>query len=104
MLDAPIKEKDIVIWKDMLDNKWYGPDPVIMRSRGAVCVFPQGQETPHWVPTRLTRSVEEATGHTEEEPDPLGDDPAVSDGMAAGTGGSETENSVCLPETHACSP
>ncbi|XP_017653280.1 uncharacterized protein LOC108490752, partial [Nannospalax galili] len=36
---VPIYEK--VKWKDVLDNQWKGPDPVLMRSRGAVCVFPQ---------------------------------------------------------------
>ena len=47
-----------VMWKDVLDNNWYGPDPVIQRSRGAVCVFPQDRTDPIWVPERLTRRVE----------------------------------------------
>ena len=47
-----------VMWKDVLDNNWYGPDPVIQRSRGAVCVFPQDRADPIWVPERLTHRVE----------------------------------------------
>ncbi|KAL6076000.1 hypothetical protein STEG23_007607 [Scotinomys teguina] len=57
MLIKDRKHLDMVKWKDVLDNKWYGPDPVIMRSRRVVCVFPQNQENPHWVPSRLTRAV-----------------------------------------------
>ena len=49
--------KELVKWKDVLDNQWKGPDPILIRSRGAVCVFPQGQENPIWVPARLTRMV-----------------------------------------------
>lgn len=47
-------------WKNVLTNKWQGPDPVLTRSRGAVCVFPQNEDNPIWVPTRLTRIVKEA--------------------------------------------
>ena len=46
-----------VKWKDVLSNKWKGPDPILIRSRGAVCVFPQDGENPIWVPERLTRRV-----------------------------------------------
>ena len=42
--------KQDVKWKDVLTGKWYGPDPIISRSRGAVFVFPQGQENLIWVP------------------------------------------------------
>jgi len=42
------------------------PDPVLIRSRGAVCVFPQDNENPIWIPGRLTRSItasdQEGTG------------------------------------------
>lgn len=59
-----------VRWKDVLDNSGKGPDPVIARSRGAVCVFPQDQKDPIWVPERLTRKVhrQEEEGHTSTEP------------------------------------
>lgn len=53
---APVTKLDVK-WKDVLTNKWYGPDPVISRSRGAVCIFPQDKEDPIWVPERLTRKV-----------------------------------------------
>ena len=45
----------MVKWKDVLDNTWNGPDPVLMRSRGAVCVFPQESDQPLWIPECLTR-------------------------------------------------
>ena len=47
----PQSPNEMVKWKNVLDNKWYGPDPILIRSRGAVCVFPQGEENPLWVPT-----------------------------------------------------
>ncbi|KAL6058265.1 hypothetical protein STEG23_030902 [Scotinomys teguina] len=56
-----------VKWKDVLNNQWHGPDPVISRSRGAVCVFPQDQENPIWVPERLARVIH----HEDPAPDPL---------------------------------
>ena len=51
-MTSPILKQDVK-WKDVLTGKWYGPDPIISRSRGAVCVFPQGQEHPIWIPERL---------------------------------------------------
>lgn len=53
----PDRPKEMVKWKDVLTNKWKGPDPVLLRSRGAVCVFPQDEENPLWVPERLTRTI-----------------------------------------------
>lgn len=47
-----------VMWKDVLTNTWRGPDDVLTRSRGSLCVSPQGQE-PVWVPVRCTRTVED---------------------------------------------
>lgn len=38
--------KELVKWKDVLDNQWKGPDPILIRSRGAICVFPQDREDP----------------------------------------------------------
>ncbi|XP_066894747.1 igE-binding protein-like [Kogia breviceps] len=52
------KEYGTMMWKDVLSNQWKGPDRVIARSRGSLCVSPQDQD-PIWVPSRLTRSVEE---------------------------------------------
>jgi len=49
-----------VKWRDVLTGEWHGPDPVISRSRGAVCVFPQNQENPIWVPEHLTRRLSSA--------------------------------------------
>lgn len=53
----PHRPKELVKWKDVLTNEWKSPDPILIRSRGAVCVFPQNEENPFWVPERLTRTV-----------------------------------------------
>ncbi|XP_012892095.1 PREDICTED: uncharacterized protein LOC106001575 [Dipodomys ordii] len=83
MTRDPMDTKDMVMWKDVINNKWYGPDPVITRSRGAVCVFPQSQEVPHWVPTRLTRLVETAEEPPLEKEDPQNEDAIHSSPDAA---------------------
>lgn len=49
--------KDWVMWKDVLTKQWMGPHPVLRRTRGAVCVFPQDSDGPVWVPERLTRVI-----------------------------------------------
>ena len=62
----PKRPKELVKWKDVLSNSWRGPDPILIRSRGAVCVFPQDEQNPLWIPERLTRTVLEQkkdTGH-----------------------------------------
>ena len=38
----PQLSNEMVKWKNVLDNKWYGPDPILIRSRGAICVFSTG--------------------------------------------------------------
>ena len=53
----PQRPKDLVNWKDVLTNEWKGPDPILIRSRGAVCIFPQNEENPFWVPERLNRTI-----------------------------------------------
>ncbi|XP_063127946.1 uncharacterized protein LOC134481269 [Rattus norvegicus] len=50
---TPITNAEVK-WKDVLTDEWRGPDPMISRSRGAICVFPQNQGNPIWVPKRLT--------------------------------------------------
>jgi hypothetical protein len=55
-LNCPMKWSN---GKNVLDNKWYGPDPILIRSRGAICVFPQSEENPLLVPTRLTRTMKD---------------------------------------------
>ncbi|WP_254797612.1 hypothetical protein [Geopseudomonas aromaticivorans] len=34
---------------------WHGPDPVLAWARVSVCVFPQDQHDPLWIPERLSR-------------------------------------------------
>lgn len=48
-------QKGYVKWKDILTGLWHGPDPVLAWARGSVCVFPQDQQDPVWIPERLTR-------------------------------------------------
>jgi hypothetical protein len=55
----PQPPNEMVKWKNVLDNKWYGPDPILISSRGAIYVFPQGEENPLWVLKQLTRTVKD---------------------------------------------
>ncbi|CCD12801.1 unnamed protein product [Trypanosoma congolense IL3000] len=61
----PDRPNEMVKWKNVLDNKWYGPDPILIRSRGAVCVFPQNEDNPFWIPERLTRKIQTDQGNTD---------------------------------------
>lgn len=72
-------------WKDILTGCWKGPDPVLRWVRGSVCIFPQDQQTPVWVPERLTRVLQHASDaapprNDESEPSPNNKD---SDGKAS---------------------
>jgi hypothetical protein len=55
----------MIKWKDVLSNKWKGPDPILIRSRGAVFVFPQNEDNPFWIPERLTRKIQTGQGNTD---------------------------------------
>jgi hypothetical protein len=46
----PKLPNEMVKWKNVLDNEWYGPDPILIRSQGAICVFAQHEDNPFWVP------------------------------------------------------
>ena len=39
-------------WRDPLTRSWWGPNPVLRRGRGYVCLFPQDEKTPRCVPDR----------------------------------------------------
>lgn len=73
----------MVKWKDILTGLWRGPDPVLTWARGSVCVFPQDQQDPVWVPERLVRKVQ-----LEERPECQHDDPSAPplDELAGGNG------------------
>ena len=47
------------MWKDVLDGRWHGPDPVLVWARGSVCVFSQDHRQPLWVPEQLTRVLKD---------------------------------------------
>ena len=53
----PNRPREMIKWKDVLTGKWRGPDPILIRSRGVICVFPQEEDNPLWVPERLTRRI-----------------------------------------------
>lgn len=72
----PKRPKELVKWKDVLTNQWKGPDPILIRSRGAVCVFPQSEQNPFWIPERLTRSINQEDDHS---PDLSVDNPSAND-------------------------
>lgn len=63
----PQPPRELVKWKDVLTNTWKGPDPILIRSRGAVCVFPQNEDNPFWIPARLTRTLPEDRAQQQEE-------------------------------------
>lgn len=74
----PAKKESVqwIMWKDLQDNKWKGPFPLLRRARGAVCFFPQGATQPIWTPERRIRLL--AKGDDQQEPtkeptEPLGD-------------------------------
>lgn len=88
--------KEHVRWKDVLSNQWKGPDPVLVRSRGAVCVFPQDQENPIWIPARLTRTVKD-----HEAPASAVEDNALGDTDDSGNGGDQMGNHVDISIAYA---
>ena len=49
----PNRPREMIKWKDVLTRKWRGPDPILIRSRGVICVFPQEEDNPLWVPECL---------------------------------------------------
>ena len=74
-----------VLWKDVLEGTWKGPDPVIIWTRGSVCVFPQDQQNPVWVPERLIHRVENPGAEVQD--DRIASAPAVD--PTAGDSGAE---------------
>ncbi|KAL6061550.1 hypothetical protein STEG23_000993 [Scotinomys teguina] len=87
-----------VKWKDVLNNQWHGPDPVISRSRGAVCVFPQDQENPICIPERLTRFIhhEDPDPDTSDKPDSSPDQSRTGDAVMG------SDQNVADPDASAC--
>ena len=72
------KKYDDVRWKDVLTGQWLGPDPVIARSRGTVCVFPQDRQDPIWIPERLMRRVLQGHKNEDLDVDPDADPPPAT--------------------------
>ena len=51
----------------LIINERYGPDPILIRSRGAICVFPQEEDNPFWIPERLTRRIQLLDNESQEQ-------------------------------------
>ena len=49
---------------------WYGPDPVLVWGRGAVCVFPQDADNPIWVPECLVCAMDFPVQKPEDRTEP----------------------------------
>ena len=45
--------KPLVKWKNLLSAQRRGPDPLLSSGRGHACIFPQGADSPIWIPDRL---------------------------------------------------
>ena len=100
----PQRPKDLVIWKDVFSNEWKGPDPILLRSRGAVCVFPQDQENPFWVPERLTRTVRGDPQHADSPEDLASVPPTILRMDDNGYEGAAMGDTLSLPEADTSQP
>jgi hypothetical protein len=81
-------------WKDVLTGIWKGPDLVLMWVRGSVCVFPQDQTKPLWVPERFVRCCKN------EAPDPIAPVDVV-DNPTSTNDGAEMGNPFSVPKADA---
>lgn len=61
------RDEPMAYWRDPMDGKTYGPDPVLMWGRGYVCVFPTDETSPRWIPERDVRHAGNQGGKTAEE-------------------------------------
>ena len=68
----PNRPREMIKWKDVLTGKWRGPDPILIRSRGAICVFPQEEDNPFWILEHLTRRIQLLDNESQEQ------DPKIS--------------------------
>ena len=100
----PQRPKDFVKWKDVLSNEWKGPDPILLRSRGTVCVFPQDQENPFWVPERLTQTVKSDPQHADSPEDLASVPPAILQMDVNGYDGAAMGDTLSLPEVDTSQP
>ena len=74
----------MVRWKDPIEGRWHGPDPVLIWGRGHVCVFPQNAEALRWLPERLVRTAEAIAGGTNEETHDPSDSPTTNSSADTG--------------------
>ena len=49
----PNRSREIIKWKVVLTGKCRGLHPILIRSKGVICVFPQEEDNPLWVPECL---------------------------------------------------
>ena len=79
-------------------------DPILLRSRGAVCVFPQDQKNPFWVPERLTRTVKSDPQHVDSLEDLASVPPAILRMDDNGYDGAVMGDTLSLPEANTSQP
>jgi hypothetical protein len=46
----PKRDFFTVMWRDLLDNSWRGPDPVFIWGRESVCVYSKEAQSARWLP------------------------------------------------------
>ncbi|KAL6084079.1 hypothetical protein STEG23_007932 [Scotinomys teguina] len=83
--------------KCLLTGTWHSPDPVLTWARGSVCVFPQSQQDPVWVPECLVRKVQRRKDNDKEE----SDRPDGAHRDIHGDDGTKMGDPVGIPETDA---
>ncbi|XP_069738427.1 KRAB-A domain-containing protein 2 [Phaenicophaeus curvirostris] len=64
--DYKNNNKPEIYWKDPMDGKIRGPDPVLIWGRGYVCVFPTDETSPRWIPERCVRHAKNKNGKAAE--------------------------------------
>ena len=72
--------------------------------RGSICVFPQDQQDPVWVPEHLTRKAQYEKKDTANEEGGAAGDPHDVPDATTGNVGAEMGNPISVPETDASSP
>jgi hypothetical protein len=81
-----------VLWKDVRTGAWQGPSPVLLWGQGHACVFPEGEKSPIWVPSRFVK-----TSDAEAPPDGGGEEPKPAKSQTNGDPVTEGDKEPPLP-------
>lgn len=93
--NKPSQSLGWVRWKDLTTGKWQPPTPLLVRVRGAVCVFPPGSEKPIWVPERCIRHVDPNTTLDTRNAHHAKDDPTIAEHSGKGNMGIGEDSPPC---------